>query len=209
MESRLYMRTDYKLHTKAASKIPDHCATYGLSDPKDRNYQADCTTLQQPHQHDMRCPRCETAKKVLQEILDMAQKLVEEKRKAINNGQQPEAIIVAEHELGDIKKAVAHVEEFKRHQLRATRSERHKIDLIDGLSEGTAFLWMDFAQKLLAIYSRETQAQYFAKRGMVWHLTSITTIISGKKVHHTMVHIMEDGKQVIKHCESFNFRTLM
>lgn len=201
LESRQYQRTDYKIHTKEASRIPDHCSWHGLSDPFERDFQKECLkSTESSHNHDLRCPRCEMAKQVLEDIKTMSSKIHTIKQKeyeTMPNEQNKEAIVVAEQEFHDIKTAIEHIEEFKRHQLRASRSERHRIKLIQGISEGSAFVLLDYAQKMLPTYSRETQAQYFGKDAAAsWHIAHVTTLLGTKTVHHTFVHVQENGAQV-------------
>uniref|UniRef100_A0A914CS86 Uncharacterized protein n=1 Tax=Acrobeloides nanus TaxID=290746 RepID=A0A914CS86_9BILA len=109
----------------------------------------------------------------------------------------PEIVIIAEQEYHDVKKAIANIEAFRRHQLRAARSERHRIDLINNLVEDEAFVLMDWIQKWLPAFSRETQAQYFGKKQISWHCTDVSTVLDGKKVHHSFIHVMEEDSQVI------------
>uniref|UniRef100_A0A914CQN3 Uncharacterized protein n=1 Tax=Acrobeloides nanus TaxID=290746 RepID=A0A914CQN3_9BILA len=81
---------------------------------------------------------------------------------------------------------------FIRHQPTAACSERHRIDLINNLVEDEAFVLMDWIQKWLPAFSRETQAQYFGKKQISWHCADDTTVLNGKKVHHSFIHVMEE-----------------
>uniref|UniRef100_A0A914CU56 HEPN domain-containing protein n=1 Tax=Acrobeloides nanus TaxID=290746 RepID=A0A914CU56_9BILA len=56
-ESKQYLKTDYRLHIKAHSKIGDHCATYALSEANDI-FGKDCLhDTHHPHTHDILCDR--------------------------------------------------------------------------------------------------------------------------------------------------------
>jgi len=46
-QSRNYLKLDYKLHIARYSRIADHCANYGLSDPIEKKWSEDCD-----HDHD-------------------------------------------------------------------------------------------------------------------------------------------------------------
>lgn len=163
-----------------------------------------------PHIHNLRCQRCEMAKQVLKNMESEANKILEKKKseyEAMPNEQTKEFVIVAEQENHDIKAAITHIEEFKRHQLRASRSERHRIELIEGLSERKAFVLIDWAQNMLPTYSRERQDQYFGKdKAAAWHITHTTTRLNDNNVHHTHVHIMEHDAKVIKFILIKNFK---
>lgn len=55
-EIQTYLRTDYKLHVKAESRISDHCMNLALSDPEEPKFASDPKI---PHDHDRKCPMCE------------------------------------------------------------------------------------------------------------------------------------------------------
>lgn len=61
--------------------------------------------------------------------------------------------------------------------------------------------------KLLPKTFRETQADWFAKRGMSWHISVVMRKINGKLQQQTLVHIVENNNQesetvikIVKHC---------
>ena len=53
----------------------------------------------------------------------------------------------------------------------------------------------DFAMKFLPTQYRETQADFFGKRGISWHLTVCQSKQRGELVAQTSVHIVESGLQ--------------
>ena len=53
----------------------------------------------------------------------------------------------------------------------------------------------DFAMKFLPTQYRETQADFFGKRGISWHLTVCQSKQRGELVAQTFVHIIESGLQ--------------
>lgn len=57
--SRVYMKTDYKLHVEQSSLCADHCIDWSLSDPSDKDFQNTCQ-----HKHTLKCDRCELIKEV-------------------------------------------------------------------------------------------------------------------------------------------------
>ena len=48
-QSRNNIKCDFKLHVSRYSCIPDHCSTFALSDPSDKDWQEACD-----HVHDQR-----------------------------------------------------------------------------------------------------------------------------------------------------------
>ncbi|XP_062568041.1 uncharacterized protein LOC134230289 isoform X2 [Saccostrea cucullata] len=57
--SRIYMKTDYKLHVEQSSICADHCIDWSLSDPSSKDFQNTCL-----HNHTLKCDRCELIKEV-------------------------------------------------------------------------------------------------------------------------------------------------
>lgn len=207
LEAQQYQRTDYKIHTKETSRVADHCSWHALSDPNDASFQRSCKDAVQSHDHNLQCPQCEAIKEFLKELSNQAELLLDKHRQ--NYEENPsnhfnEAKIKAEQELNEVQQAIHQIDDLKRHQIRATRSERHRIELIQNFDEHKALIWMDYAQKFLATYGRERQDQYFGKKGLSWHITTITTKLDDKYIHATMVHIIESDKQVrIDRLEAF------
>ena len=52
MEVKRYFKTDYKSHTSREEHCADHCTTYALSDPKNKELTSACK-----HKHDAECER--------------------------------------------------------------------------------------------------------------------------------------------------------
>ena len=48
-QSRNYIKCDFKLHVSRCSSVPDHCSTFALRDPLDKDWQEVCD-----HDHDQR-----------------------------------------------------------------------------------------------------------------------------------------------------------
>jgi Zn finger protein HypA/HybF involved in hydrogenase expression len=106
LESQQYLRTDFKIHVKGASRSSDHCSIHALSDPVEKAFENQCTQSNQPHYHDLRCPRCGMSKHVLN-VQEMAQNILERKRGENiqeESLQIPEIVIIVEQEFHDIKK---------------------------------------------------------------------------------------------------------
>ena len=50
-----------------------------------------------------------------------------------------------------------------------------RLDVIDELDESSALLFEDWAMKFLPCKYRESQHDWFGKRGLSWHVTVATT----------------------------------
>ena len=66
--------------------------------------------------------------------------------------------------------AVQAIENWKAHQLRCHRQNKARLDIIDLLKEDTIFVTQDWAMKFLPQKYRETEADWFGKRGISWHI---------------------------------------
>lgn len=68
-----------------------------------------------------------------------------------------------------------------------------RTDIIDSLQEDSVLITQDFAMKFLPTQYRETQADFFGKRGISWHLTVCQSKQRGELVAQTFVHMIESG----------------
>ena len=67
--------------------------------------------------------------------------------------------------------ALPKLDEWKAHILRAAHQDSAKSDVMDNLSPSQVFLIMDWAMKFLPASFRETQRDWFGKKGKSWHVT--------------------------------------
>lgn len=65
--------------------------------------------------------------------------------------------------------------EWKSHIVRAINQERAKIDILDNLTAQQVLVVMDWAMKWLPRSHRETQSEWFGKRGISWHVSACVT----------------------------------
>ena len=75
----------------------------------------------------------------------------------------------------DIDTALSKVDEWKTHILRAAHQDAAKSDIIDNLSPSQVLLTVDWAMKFLPASFRETQRDWFGKKGKSWHVTVAVT----------------------------------
>lgn len=75
----------------------------------------------------------------------------------------------------DVDTALPKLDEWKAHILRAAHQDCAKKDIIDNLSPRQVLLIMDWAMKFLPASFRETQRDWFCKKGKSWHVTVAVT----------------------------------
>jgi len=136
--SRQYLKTDFKLHVKHESFVPDHCASYGLNDPNEETFQTPTN-----HAHDMRCTKCEQVKKTIHEI----------EEKVFNfNADTAEIKNEMVYKLEIAKESI---ESWKKHQIRTVNQDRARNDIIGSLQSQDVHMTLDWAMKFLPQKGRE------------------------------------------------------
>ncbi|CAB4021822.1 Transposon Tf2-6 poly, partial [Paramuricea clavata] len=156
-----YLKTDYKVHCQeSSSPCADHCRSFSLSDPCDKDFQEKCK-----HSHVMTCSFCDNIKSVVGDI--------EEKIK-----QHSHPLFTKEHQedlLDDFYEANDHIKAWKAQIMRSANQELAKQNVLRDLDESSVLAVMDWAMKFPQIKYREKQSEWFGKRGMSWHVSSVVS----------------------------------
>ncbi|CAB3995684.1 Hypothetical predicted protein [Paramuricea clavata] len=76
-------------------------------------------------------------------------------------------------EIHKLKDSLKHLNQYIKsdYKLRMVHQDVARSDAIDSLGEESTLITQDFAKKFLPAQYRETQAEFFGKRGISWHLT--------------------------------------
>ena len=141
------------------STVPDHCRQYALSDPRDKDYQSICD-----HEHQDTCHRCEELTTVLHEIEGGIQNM---SANNVSEDTREELLFVSDQSKQNILA-------WKAHLLRSINQDDARLDVLDSLDETSVLLIEDWAMKFLPRKYRESQTDWFGKRGISWHLTVAT-----------------------------------
>ena len=151
------MKTTYRNHCEENSQCPDHCIPFALSDPGDKNLRFDCG-----HEHNLVCTDCQlladTIKAVKSEIPNHLSRLGKEKKEDLEY---------------DANAASKKIFDWKAHIIRAQNQERSKHTVLESLEEEEILIIVDWAMKFTAMKYREKQSEWYAKRGMSWHISSV------------------------------------
>ena len=163
-----------------SSSIADHCRTYALSDSTDPDFQACCS-----HPHNESCTQCCQ----LQEVLTT---LESECSHALCNDEDKEDM------LHTTKQAKNNMMTWKAHQLRSVQQDQAKCSVLANIkSKSDVFLVQDWAMKFMPRKFREPQSDWFAKRGLPWHIT--VAIRKSEESEHfesqTFVHVFQNCSQ--------------
>ena len=156
------------------SSIADHCLSFALSDSNE-------VVLQQPcdHLHDKFCQSCGQLKNTLNEIKEDIRKLSKSDDDLLYRYQQ----------------AVQAIESWKSHLLRSVQQDKARTDVLELLDEKAVLITQDWAMKFLPEKYRETQADWFGKRGISWHISVVVRKVEGKLQHQTLIHIVKTSPQ--------------
>ena len=161
-----------------SSVIPDHCRRFALSDGKCSDYLAACN-----HIHGGACDRCSLLERSIREIEDALP-----------------LVAATSEELDGLKfnneQARRNIDAWKAHLLRAVNQHEARINVIERLDENSVFLVQDWAMKFLPRKYRERQSDWFAKRGIPWHITVAVRRRSDQQLESmTFVHLFKACSQ--------------
>ncbi len=126
---------------KTESRIPDHCIKYGLSDPKDTAFQAECSY----HLPNLHCQNCE--------------RTVFLRDGTEEDNHKKDTLLYL------IDSASDNINEWQKHILRSVNQEKAKLELLKRLDGETVLLIGDFAMKMLPFSGRMSQRDWFGLKG--------------------------------------------
>lgn len=169
----------FKVHVSKTSSVADHCRRFALSDTKDEDYKDICD-----HVHNGVCDRC-----------DLVQQSVCDVEEAMSH------VTTTTEELEELKfiveQAKSSILAWKAHLLRSVNQDEARVDAVEELSKDSVLLVQDWAMKYLPRQYRESQTNWFAKRGIPWHVTVVIRRAPVSDVLETMtfVHIFPSCSQ--------------
>ncbi|CAG2231600.1 unnamed protein product [Mytilus edulis] len=147
----------------------DHCRKYALSSQDQDHFQSCCD-----HDHDHVCEHCEQISELLHAI-----------SKLVNECQVPDKDIY----LYKFSQAKEKILNWKCHIIRSRNQGAAKSDLLDSLEESEVVIVLDWAMKYLPRRYREDQSNWYAKRGISWHIGVAFRRTGGNLQSLTFVHI--------------------
>ena len=169
-----------QVHVSENSTVPDHCRAYALSDSKTHAFQAKPCD----HEHNDACDRCDdlvsTLKDIESALTDLSKEMaVGDKEKLTFTLTQSKKSIFA----------------WKAHVLRYIHQDLARVDVLESLDDTSALVVQDWAMKYLPRKYRESQSDWFAKRGISWHISVAFRKENEDLQMLTMVHIIRSCNQ--------------
>ena len=164
------------MHVSPSSPVADHCSVYALSDDKKPLFSSPCD-----HDHGRTCPRCEELVSAIQEYLER------------------EDLGFPTAKLDDLRhvadEAAQNILSWKAHQLRSKIQDMARVDALEQLDNSSVMITQDWAMKFLPQKYRKSQADWFAKRSISWHISVVARRLNGKLQNQSFVHIVKNCYQ--------------
>ena len=162
-----------------SSRVPDHCRPFALSHKSDEDFTTECD-----HQHDLRCDRCD----LIPSVFDEVELALKDSALALSSEDKKEM----EYVICESKK---NIEAWKAHLLRAINQDEARLNLLQGLNPASVLVVLDWAMKFLPRKYRESQSDWFGKRGISWHIAVAMTKREGLLEIMTFVHVFQSCSQ--------------
>ena len=142
----------FQLHITESSAVADHCKPFALSFPGDKDYISPCD-----HEHKERCDRCVILPRVVDEIQPALENIDDGAEKGEMKFQ--------------VEQSVQKISVWKVHILHSSNQDQARLDVLESLNPTSALLVLDWAMKFLPKKYRESQSDWFWKRGISRHST--------------------------------------
>lgn len=160
VNGKKYFKTEYQSHCQGIeSQCADHCRKFSLSDPIDPDFQEKCS-----QEHVLRCSQCDDITSCLQKIEMIVKSNT--KLRFYNKDHEDDLLY-------DIEKASDAIFRWKAHIIRSVNQASAKQEIITELDQTSCLLIIDWAMKFLQVRFREKQSDWYGKRGLSWHISSV------------------------------------
>ena len=140
-----------------------------LSHASDSDYVKPCK-----HEHDLACDRCNLFPAAVHEIEsifgddDIPQDEKEEMKFIVTQAKK-------------------NIEAWKAHILRSVNQDQARLDTLDKIDHASVLVILDWAMKFIPRRYRESQTDWFGKRGISWHISVATRKVGGNLQNLTLV----------------------
>lgn len=94
-----------------------------------------------------------------------------------------------------INESKKNVQAWKSHLLRSINQDEARLDVMSGLEPNSVLITLDWAMKFLPKKYRESQSDWFGKKGISWHIAVATRKVQGQVQTLTFVHIFQKCPQ--------------
>ncbi|KAK3745612.1 hypothetical protein QZH41_003630 [Actinostola sp. cb2023] len=173
------------VHLEKESTVPDHCIVFSLSDANDPDYQQKCD-----HNHEDSCDHCEALKETMLEIESCINRC-----HIPSDDDRDEARYI-------IQSSKLAIQSWQCHILRSFNQDQARLDILGILDHETVLIVNDWAMKFLPQRYRESQSDWFGKRGISWHISVAyrrsNELLQWQGFIHVIQSCSQDSRSVIK-----------
>ena len=162
-----------------SSTVADHCRLFALSDPNEKEFQDECN-----HGHEDACDRC-----------DQLVSTIDETESALTIQGDNLLPSVNEELTFTVRQAKTNIFAWKSHILRNIHQDVARVDVLETLDESSVLVVQDWAMKYLPRKYRESQTDWFGKRGIPWHISVAFRKVSDQLQMLTFVHVFQACSQ--------------
>lgn len=161
-----HLKFEIKGNLSMESPCIDHCTTYNLSDPSSTVFEQRCN-----HEHNAGCDECGLVERAMVEI---SKDLVNPQQNLNIPSDIPSDI---QEEISyEVSQAKTNIIAWKAHCIRTVHQDYAKHNTLENLKPNQALIVMDWAMKFLPIKHRESQSDFFGKKGISLHISSVVTL---------------------------------
>lgn len=167
-----------QVHLDNADEVADHCLVFSLSDSGDTDFKKKCN-----HEHDAVCEQCLALDQTLKDIKGCFQTV---KFPSVDERDEVHYTV---------QSALLAIQSWKCHILRSSRQDQARLDILELLDDKTVLIVSDWAMKFLPQRYRESQQDWFGKRGISWHICVVYRRQNGQLQWQGYVHIIQSCSQ--------------
>ena len=160
------------------SHVADHCSVFALSEKSDADLKQECD-----HTHDDVCDQCEALTAAMKDIKKAVQNA------AFDSDEDREEYLYL------CQTAEYAIHAWKCHQLRSVRHDQARLDVLELLNQESVLIVSDWAMKFLPQMYRESQQDWFGKRGISWHISVVVRRVNDDLQSQAFVHVIQSCAQ--------------
>jgi hypothetical protein len=175
--TRNYIKFKFRNSLALKSPCADHCCNFAISDDGSK-YNLKCD-----HDHSRNCNDCILIEITIKEIEEETYK----------SNFNPETTVEFMDQISAYKNNIF---EWEYHIMRTFCQDMIKNEVLNNLTDLDIYIHMNWAMKFIPISYRESQEQFFGKRGISWHVTCIVYSDETKsKKNLTFIHLFDNTSQ--------------
>ena len=148
---------------------------YAMSDTSDSSFRGKCQHINEEH-----CSECDG----LTSTSDDIHEFVEQASFLLKDGKD-EALYLAQH-------SKEMIQAWRTHQLCTVRQDQSRLEILQNLNIESVFITPHWAMKFLPRKYRESQSDWFGRRGISWHVSVVVRRHSNQLESQGLIHVIQN-----------------